>query len=293
MPLQNYTLQGIAVVKLMEVLSTEKVRLSEFANELGVHPLALEDCLHRDQRPKLDDYETHQLLVWFLFAGGRIHEIQFLIFKDNLLVVPHEPPPEGNSWAEYLKITNHQRDVWHLLYQALDKATDITWQELRALFNHVDEFEQEMFKKNFSPQALLLVKKQLNQIDFSIGHLSSVAKQLQNLCNPEGDLRWKLRDLFDHCERAYRSIALYRSQIATTIELFWGLQTNRTNKQIKKLSLLASIAVPLTFWASFWGMNFEFIPFSSPILFFVALALMAISVGATFWLLVRKGYWDD
>lgn len=279
--------------KWTEILSTNTAFLFALANELKVHPLALEDCQHRDQRPKLDDYETHQLLVWFMLAKGRIYEIQFLIFKDQLIAVPHEPPPEGKTWGEYLQVTNHHKDVWHLLYNVLDKATDITWQEIRLLFSQVDEFEQEMFKKEFSPQSLLLVKKQLNQIDFSIGHLSSVAKQLQNLCNPTGDLNWKLRDLFDHCERICRSIALYRSQISTTIELFWGLQANRTNKQIKKLSLLASIAMPLTFWASFWGMNFEFIPFASPVLFFFALIVMGLSVGLTCWLLVRKGYWSD
>ncbi len=281
------------MVKWTEVLSTENDVLTELATKLKVHPLALEDCQHRDQRPKLDDYETHQLLVWFLIANGRIFEIQFLIFTDHLVAVPHDPPPEGKTWGEYLKIANNHKDVWHLLYNVLDRATDITWQEIRLLFAQIDEFEQNMFKKEISPQSLLTVKKHLNQIDFSIGHLSSVAKQLQNLSKPSGDLAWKLRDLFDHCERIYRSLALYRSQIATTIELFWGLQANRTNKQIKKLTLLASIAVPVTFWASFWGMNFEFIPFSSPILFFTALGIMMASVGTTFWLLVRKGYWSD
>ena len=281
------------MIRWTEVLSTENAILSDIAEKLDVHPLALEDCMHRDQRPKLDDYETHQLLVWFLFAKGRIYEIQFLIFKDHLVAIPHEPPPEGNSWNEYLRVTTTHKDVWHLLYSVLDRATDITWQEIRNLFIQIEEFEQKIFKKGFSPQTLLLVKKQLNQIDFSIGHLTSVAKQLQNLCNPIGDLSWKLRDLIDHCERIFRSIALYRSQIATTIELFWGLEANRTNRQIKKLSLLASIAVPLTFWASFWGMNFEFIPFASPTLFFIALTIMGVSVGLTFWLLVRKGYWTD
>lgn len=288
-----FTLLRWVVVEWIEVLSTEQEKFNELANKLNVNPLATEDCLHRDQRPKLDDYESHQLLVWFLFADSRIYEIQFIIFQDQLVVVPHDPPPVGKTWGEYLKIQSHHRDVWHLLYQALDRATDITWQEIRKLFAQVDEFEQEMFKTNFSPQALLLVKKQLNQIDFSIGHLSSLAKQLQNLCSLEGDIAWKLRDLFDHCERIYRSIGFYRSQIATTIELFWGLQANRTNNQIKKLSLLASIAVPLTFWASFWGMNFEFIPFSSPKLFFIAISLMGLSVVVTFWLLIRKGYWND
>lgn len=276
-----------------EVLSTDSHVLSELANKLGLHPLALEDCLHRDQRPKLDEYETHQLLVWFLLAKGKIYEIQFLIFKDQLVIVPHEAPPEGATWGEYLRITDQHKDVWHLLYYVLDRATDVTWKEIRELFAEVDEFEQEMFKKEFSPQTLMLVKKQLNQIDFSIGHLSSVVQQLQNLCNPTGDLNWKLRDLFDHCERIYRSIALYRSQIATTIELFWGLQANRTNKQIKKLSLLASISVPLTFWSSFWGMNFDFIPFSDSRLFFVAMGLMAASIFVTTWLLIKKGYLVD
>ncbi len=280
------------MVKWTEVLSSDTDVLTSLAKELGANPLALEDCQHRDQRPKLDDYENHQLLVWFLFAKGRIYELQFLIFKDHLVVVPHEPPPDEKTWAEYLKINLHHKDVWHLLYNSIDRATDITWQELRLLFGHVDESEQKMFKTDFNPQTLLVLKKQLNQIDFSIGHLSSVATQLQNFCNPTDDLKWKLRDLFDHCERTFRSISLYRSQIATTIELFWGLQANRTNKQIKKLSLLASITVPLTFWSSFWGMNFEFIPFASPTLFFVAMGLMLISVGVAFWLLIRKGYWN-
>lgn len=85
-----------------------------------VHPLALEDCQHRDQRPKLDDYKSHQFLVWFLFAKDQIYEIQFLIFPDHLIAVPHEEAPEGKSWSEYLGVTQQHKDVWHLLYSVLD-----------------------------------------------------------------------------------------------------------------------------------------------------------------------------
>lgn len=280
------------MLKWKEILSTDAAALSALGVEYSVNPLAIEDCLHRDQRPKLDDYEGHQLLVWFLLANERIYEIQFLIFSDQLIVVPHEAPPEGKTWEQYLGVIGQHKDVWHLLYSALDKATDITWREIRKVFSYVDNFEQKMFGREFDPQKLLLVKKKLNQIDYSIGHLASVTKQLQNLCQPTGDLNWKWRDLFDHCERIDRSIDLYRAQVGTTIELYWGLQANRTNLQIKKLSLLASIAVPMTFWSSFWGMNFELIPFSSPTLFYSAIGIMVSSVALTFWLLVRKGYWS-
>jgi magnesium transporter len=164
---------------------------------------------------------------------------------------------------------------------------------MRKMFADADEYEQEMFRREISPQDLIALKRQINEVDYSLSHLPSVTEQLQNLCQPTGDLAWKLRDLHDHCERIYRTISLYRSQIATTIELYWGLQANRTNAQVKKLSLLASIAVPMTFWASFWGMNFQAIPFDSPHLFWSAIGVMGISVLLTTWLLIRKGYWAD
>lgn len=88
------------MIKWSEIYSTDTAGLSELAAKLKVHQLALEDCYQRDQRPKLDDFENHQFLVWFLLAGGKIYEIQFLIFPDQLVVVPHDPPPSGESWAE-------------------------------------------------------------------------------------------------------------------------------------------------------------------------------------------------
>ena len=180
-----------------------------------------------------------------------------------------------------------------MLYQILDNATEVTWKELRNVYSKLDELEQMMFKKSINPQKLLQIKKNLSRYDYSIGHLASVVKQLQNLCNSYDDLNWKLRDLNDHCERIFQSISIYRSQASTTIDLYWGLQSNKTNRQIKRLTLLASIAVPLTLWSSFWGMNFQFIPYDRPEMFFVALTLMFLTAGTTYWMLVKKGYWTD
>lgn len=280
------------MIQWMEINSQNHGELEATAKQWNVHPLALQDCVNRDQRPKLEDYDLHQFLVWFMLAKEKIYEVQFLIFEDKLIMVPHDPPPSGTTWQEYLRIDLNQKDVWHLLYQALDRATDVTWNEVKRLFNEIDTFEQQLFEIDSDPQLLLLLKKQLNQIDYSIGHLASVAHQIQNYHRFKDDLRWKFRDLHDHCERIYQSISLYRSQIATTIELYWGLQAHRTGKQVKKLSILASIALPLSFWTSFWGMNFTAIPFANSQLFYLALGLMAASVLITSLFLIKKGYWS-
>ncbi len=180
-----------------------------------------------------------------------------------------------------------------MVYSALDRATDETWKEIKKVFSEIEEFEYKMFKTDCDPESLLALKKRLNHIDYSIGHLASVVSQIQNFYHPRDDLRWRLRDLHDHCERIYQNVAYYRSQIATSIELYWGLQANKTNRQIKKLSMLASMAIPVTFWASFWGMNFEAIPFSDSRLFIAAVIVMLISVVGTTFFLIKKGYWRD
>jgi magnesium transporter len=280
-------------VKWSEISSEDIAAISNLAAELHVHPLAIEDCIHRNQRPKLEDFGNHQFLVWFTILKGEICEIQFIIFPHHVIMVYHDKPPERDTWFDYFKLTDHRKDVWHLIYHALDGATDATWAEIRTLFSQVDDFEDRMFKEECDPQVLLNLKKRINRVEFSIGLLASVAEQLRNFCQSKDDLNWKLRDLHDHCERIDRSLELYRGQVTTTIELFWGHKANLTNRHIKKLTVLASISVPLTFWSSFWGMNFEAIPFHSAHLFAVALFLMALSVGGTFALLVKKGYWSD
>jgi Mg2+ and Co2+ transporter CorA len=69
------------MVQWHEILSEKVSELEYYARENNIHPLALEDCIHRDQRPKLEDYGNHQFLVWFMVAGGITYELQFVIFE--------------------------------------------------------------------------------------------------------------------------------------------------------------------------------------------------------------------
>ena len=289
------------MIQWKEIPRTEVNLLKDFATQFKIHELVLEDCIHQNQRPKLEDYESHQFLVWFMLVQDKIYELQFVLFADQVLMVPHEAPPQGKTWNDFFHLGSRSadainynfKDVWHLLYFVLDRATDETWNSLRRLSLDLDEIERQLFVKNFQPRSLLRLKKKINQVDYSLGHLASVAKQIQNFSEPKDDLRLKLRDLFDHCERIDRSVVHYRNQIGSTLDLYWGLEANRTNKQVKRLSLLASISVPLTFWASFWGMNFQSIPFESSKLFIAGILIMLGSVALTAFLLIKRGYWRD
>jgi magnesium transporter len=276
----------------IEKLSSERESVENTGKQLGVHPLAIEDCLHSNQRAKFDDFETHQLLVWFAYLGNKIYELEFVIFPKTILLVSSGPPPVGDQWFQYLKLSPNHHDSYHLLYQALDRSMDLSAQNIAPLFAGIDEFERQLFEGAADPRDLLILKRQLSGAEYALGYLPSVVGQFQKFLIPKDDLRWRLRDLLDHCERVHQRLIFHRTQVASAMEMYWGITAKRTNDRIKKLTLITSIAIPLTFWSSFWGMNFEAIPFSSRTLFAVALLLMALSTAIVYFMLKRKGYWE-
>ncbi len=281
-------------MKWLELCTEDSSQVLQVLNEMKVHPLTIEDCLNRGQRAKIEEYENHHFIVWFMLSQNEIYELQLIVFPETLILVTHGAPPFGSSWKEYLKIDESRcKDSVHMLYQVLDRATDQTSNAMRALASKIEHCEEAMFEKNVEvdPKSILALGRILSRSEFSIGHLPSVAKQMQNIYQFKDDLKWKIRDLHDHCERVKNWIDAQGTHITNAIDLYWGMEANKTNSQVKKLSLLASLSLPLTFWASFFGMNFEFIPFESRLFFHLAIGLMLVSSFSVYWFLRRKGYW--
>jgi magnesium transporter len=199
----------------------------------------------------------------------------------------------GMSDKVHTSTDDRVQDRWHRLYVLLDRMTDVTWGEIRKVLKEIEVFEEGLFEHDCDPRSVLKIKKKLGHIDYSLGHLASVVEQIKNFSHPHDDLKWKWRDLKDHCDRIYGSILLARSQVMSAVDLYWGYQTHKSNRHIKKLSSIASIAVPLTFLTSFFGMNFTVIPYQETWFFVLCLILMVVSVLIAFMILVQKGFWKD
>jgi magnesium transporter len=277
-----------------EVSSQNIEALTRLAQELQINPLALEDCLHRNQRAKFEDYGNHQFLVWFLLVDKKIYELQFLLFPDLILFVPHDKPPSHEAWKEFFRIQDDSKDVARTLYQILDRSMDVSMAEVRLLFSKIQHMEESIFEGGVNDlKSILPIRKQLAAIEMEMSHLPTISEHLQTFYHPKDDLKWKFRDLRDHCERLYQGVIFHETQIASLFELFWAVSAQKTNLQVKRLTMLASITVPMTFWASFWGMNFEAIPYNNPSVFYAAIALMVASALGTYFFLRLQGYWTD
>ena len=77
----------------IDVEDTSEEELRPLAQRYGLHRLAIEDCLHLDQRPKLEEYPNHLFIVLQGFSNGRdvceltLHEHHLFLGKDWLISV--------------------------------------------------------------------------------------------------------------------------------------------------------------------------------------------------------------
>jgi magnesium transporter len=67
-------------------------------------------------------------------------------------------------------------------------------------------------------------------------------------------------DIHDHLLKLSEMIESNREMTADIRDSYISLNSNRLNTIMKTLTVLTSIFIPLTFIASIYGMNFEYMP---------------------------------
>ncbi len=71
-----------------------------------------------------------------------------------------------------------------------------------------------------------------------------------------GFARERLRDIGGHLDHAAGLIDSYREQLQGLLDLYLAEVSNGMNQVMKRLTLIATVFLPLTFLTGFFGMNF-------------------------------------
>src|SRR5690606_9697572 len=98
-----------------------------------------------------------------------------------------------------------------------------------------------------------------------------------------------LRDVYDHVLQVREELDRMRDFATALMELYLSTANNKMNEVMKLLTVMASIFIPLTFIASIYGMNFEYMPeteweWGYPL---VVVVMVAVAVGL-FWMFKRR-----
>lgn len=259
----------------IDVENPEGPELSELIAPLGLHPLAVEDCLDDDQVPKIEEFPNH---TFILFNRCRTVDQAVEIDEINLFVGPwfvltvHSRGLEGDRFGERLETLLH-REIEkvchgpdHLLQVVLDDVVDEEFEAIEVLQEQLDGIEEEVFAgvSEFRPGRLIRLRRNLLLLRKSLVYEREILIKLCRRDSPfvSEQAIYGFRDIYDHLAKFFEVVEICRELIGSIIEIHlsvinnhMAMVGNKTNLVMRRLTMITVVFMPLTLLASVGGMS--------------------------------------
>lgn len=270
-----------------------------------LHHLTVEDFLHpNDTRIKVEEFPHYLFLVFYGIRNDARKSKQFqmveldFVLGERFLITNHETRLESyeNLKSDKAKLggllDKGAEFVFHML---LDREIDNYIPVLENIDSQIESIEEELTEKPH-PQLLariLKLKRQIvsvKKITFPQREkISFIAKNEYSLLSK--DVVPYLRDIYDRSIRVSDSIDNYREAIGNTFDAYMSTVSNKMGEVMKLLSVIATIALPLTVVSSIYGTNFDFLPGQHyAYSFWIMISVMLIVVVGMALMFRRRGW---
>ncbi|MBI3326864.1 MAG: magnesium/cobalt transporter CorA [Nitrospinae bacterium] len=281
-------------------LTPTEADLSWLQETFALHPLTIEDCRNRNQRAKLDQYDGYFFMVIFAFLweGEDVEttEIHSFLTPHCLITVEDYDSPSVAAVWQRMQVTPEVmgRGADFVLYSVADAVVDTFFTLLETLEETIDDIEERIFRRQAEPIQSLIFKRRstLIAVRRGIGPMRDVFNTLlnRNLSVIRETHLVYFRDLYDHTVRIYELLEMERERLANSLEVNLSHISNTLSQVMKRLTAIATIFMPLTFLTGFFGMNFEHLPFRSPLMLGLAVGSMVV-VPVAMWVWMKRAHW--
>ena len=184
----------------------------------------------------------------------------------------------------------------YLAYTLLDSVVDNYFVLLEQLGEKL-EFLEEQLVTTPTPDTLQVIHKLKTYMIFMRKSVWPLREVINRLLDGESTLIKSstvpyLRDVYDHTIHAIDTMETSRDIISGMLDIYLSSISYRLNEVMKVLTILATLFIPLTFVAGWYGMNFKHMPelewrYGYPMVILVA---VCVAIGMLIYF-KRKRWW--
>jgi magnesium transporter len=248
------------------------------AEQLGLHPLAVEDAVHAHQRPKIERYDDSMFAVFKTVryvaseqpsATAEIVETgEIMVFLGRDFVVTIRHGEHGGLRALRFRL---ERDAARLnmgpsavLHAIADRVVDDYLYVAREIQEDIDAVETAVFATTRGKDAerIYLLKREVLELRRAVTPLAEPMKMLADrpmrLVHPE--IREYFRDVEDHLVRVAEQVSGYDELLTTIVQANLAQVTVAQNEDMRRISAWVAIFAVPTMIAGIYGMNFDNMP---------------------------------
>ena len=281
--------------------------LTRVAEIFGLHPLAVEDILQREQRVKIERYEDVVFLV--VRAAQYVEHERFTATSEivstgfvRLFVGPHFVITVRQGTV--MELSSLRADLssdpvtltqgpWSVVHAILDRLVDAYVEIAAAMQTDVDLTEAAVFAPGapVTVEQIYQLKRQLMKFKAAVLPLQRPLAALTGRQFLPKELRRYFGDVADHHTAAVEQVVAFDEVLNALLQARLTQLTVEQNDDMRKIASWAAIAALVTAVAGVYGMNFAHMPeltwrYGYP----GVLILMLISAAILYWLLRRAGW---
>ena len=232
------------------------------------HPLTIEDCLNRLQRPKLDFYDDYAFFVLHAINHETIQAEELnLYLGKNYVITFHYTMIQGLENARERIVQNP--DKWKqghvfVAHQIIDKVVDEYFPVLHKIEDHLNDIEDALSPStvHLSMDSVFDVRSSLLQLRRTILPMRELLHRIISSERIELSTNEQayFSDISDNLLRQGDILESNRELTADIRDSQLSINSNQMNRIMMILTIVSSVFIPLTFIAGVYGMNFNFMP---------------------------------
>lgn len=298
--ISDHLADGDSVVWL-DLMQPDDADMDVVVEELGLHPLAIEDALREHQRPKLDHYSDHEFLAAYglRLESGQVRSGEVAVFVTPRALVTVRKDAEVDldgflrRWDNAPELAD--TGVAFLLHGLLDVLVDGYTDVAQELTDEGEGLEGTLFQQGAErdlQRRTFAMRSSVAALRRVVLPMQEVLGQLHRHDSPIADARTApyFRDVEDHLLRVQATLDELRELLSSVLDTTLAVQGQRLNETLFKLTAYAAILAVTTAVTGFFGQNIPYPGIDQRSGFIASTVLLVSSVTALFVYFKRKGW---
>lgn len=267
----------------LDMVNPTEEEVFAICKAFGVHPLTREDITTQETREKVELFHYYYFVCFRSFYQMEKTSEDFLepvnvyavVFKEGLLTFTFCESPHA---ANVRKRIGRLRDYVSLssdwiCYALIDDIVDTFAPVIREVEHETDAIEDQVFTARVEDSRVILraigdCRKKVMSLLRLLGGKADVIKGFAKRCNenydvaPRGDVGLYLSDIQDHVVTMMSNLGHFEKMLSRSHSNYLAqisvdnlIQGNSANVTLGKVTLIATILVPLNLICGLFGMN--------------------------------------
>lgn len=266
----------------LDVLNPTKAELEVLAKAFKIHRLTREDIETQEAREKVELFSQYYFVCFRTFNMDQGHEdfldpihVYIVVCGDGVLSFSYHPNPHAKNVRKRISKLGDFLSLGpdYICYAMIDDIVDSFAPVIREAEHQSENIEDQVFIAREDDFLALLRqigecrKRVLNMMRL-LGGKADVIKGFAKRCNeqyemtPRGDIGLYLGDIQDHVVTMMSNLGHVEKMLSRSHANYLAqlnvdniLKGNHTNKALAKITVVATILVPLNLVTGLFGMN--------------------------------------